>query len=369
MLIAEVRDGNVVDQMTPQDGDLLDRRIVLSGLSHGETPAELSDNSGGASLHFRLKQDTVQSARESSRRLQCTNNLKQIGLALQNYVAQENVFPGIDLKTYAIPGTNQFVSISHFSPIARMLPELDQMPLYNATNFNLSPVQGAGLNQTVMKTTLGNLLCPSDIQPPVPGYGRINYRFSIGPTPIWASGDYFSLSQAGPFTVHVAYPPVAFTDGLSTTVGVSERLEGDWIKGPFKWGGDYLYLATAPPPSIPSQLFDPDQAVRFCSGLSLSLPQESRGGESWLLSGLHFTNYNHCATPNTKVPDCCVNQNSLRSLRNRILEQGVYKASSYHPGGVNAVLMDGSVRFFTNGVNLRVWRAVSTRSGGEVVEF
>src|SRR5207249_1387725 len=58
MLIAEVRDGDVVEEMTPQDGDLLDGRIVLSGLSHGETPAELSYNSGGASLHFRLKQDT-----------------------------------------------------------------------------------------------------------------------------------------------------------------------------------------------------------------------------------------------------------------------------------------------------------------------
>src|SRR5262245_7025099 len=57
MLIAEVRDGDVVDQMTPQEGDLLDGRRVLSGLAHGETPAELSDNSGGASLHFRLKQD------------------------------------------------------------------------------------------------------------------------------------------------------------------------------------------------------------------------------------------------------------------------------------------------------------------------
>src|SRR5262249_39710292 len=65
MLVAEVRDGNVVDQMTPQDGDLLDRRIVLSGLSHGETPAELSYNSGGASLHFRLKQDSLTFRRSS----------------------------------------------------------------------------------------------------------------------------------------------------------------------------------------------------------------------------------------------------------------------------------------------------------------
>jgi prepilin-type N-terminal cleavage/methylation domain-containing protein/prepilin-type processing-associated H-X9-DG protein len=311
----------------------------------------------------------VQSAREASRRVQCTNNLKQIGLALQNYVAQQNVFPGIDLPTYTVPRTPWPVSTYYFSPVARMLPQLDQAPLFNATNFDLPPVQGAGLNQTVMKTTLGNLLCPSDIQPPVPGYGRVNYRFSLGPTPIWSPGGFYPLSQAGPFTVHVVYSPAAFTDGLSVTVGVSERLEGDWTKGPFKWGGDYLYLATATPPNLAPDLYNPDQAVRYCSGLSLSLPQESRGGESWLLSGLHFTNYNHCATPNMQIPDCSLNSNKLDDLWARINEQGVFKASSYHPGGVNAVLMDGSVRFFTNGIDLRVWRAVATRIGGEVVEF
>jgi len=58
MLVAEVGDGYAVDQMAPQGGGLLDRRRVLAGPSHGETPDELQYNSGGASLHFRLKQNT-----------------------------------------------------------------------------------------------------------------------------------------------------------------------------------------------------------------------------------------------------------------------------------------------------------------------
>jgi prepilin-type processing-associated H-X9-DG protein len=248
-----------------------------------------------------------------------------------------------------------------------MLPQLDQTTIFHATNFDLPPVEGLGLNTTVMMTDLGALLCPTDLQPPVSGFGRANYRFSIGPAPNMAAGSSHPLSLEGPFTVHVVYAPAAFTDGLSATIGVSERLQGDWAKGRFKWGGDYLYTATATPPSMAAALYDPDQAIRYCAGLSMALPQESRGGESWLLSGLHFTNYNHCATPNMKVPDCCLNSKRLQTLRARIIEDGVFKASSYHNGGVNAVLMDGSVRFVTDGVDPKVWRAISTRNGGEVV--
>lgn len=70
-----------------------------------------------------------------------------------------------------------------------------------------------------------------------------------------------------------------------------------------------------------------------------------------------------------KIPDCSLNSDNQRALLTRINEQGVFKATSYHHGGVNTVLMDGSVRFITDSVDMRVWRAVATRSGGEVVEF
>jgi hypothetical protein len=113
---------------------------------------------------------------------------------------------------------------------------------WGAVVFDLCPVDGAALqqNQTAMKVGLGVCLCPSDRQPPVPGYGRVNYRFSLGPTHRWAPGAPFPESATGPVTVHYVYTPADFRDGLSNTVGASERLQGNWLKGSFKLGGDYL---------------------------------------------------------------------------------------------------------------------------------
>jgi prepilin-type N-terminal cleavage/methylation domain-containing protein len=324
--------------------------------SGGFTLLELLVVVGIVGLLAALLLPAVQSAREASRRLHCANNLKQIGLALHNYLAQQNVFPAVDLKTFPIEKPH-VVTTYYFSPIARMLPQLDQAPLFSAINFSFPPLEGLAVNMTSMQTSLGTVLCPSDVQPPVQGYGRANYRFSLGPTPIWAAGRMPQFTS-GPFTVGVDYSRVDFPDGLSATVGVSERLQGDWTRGPFKSGGDYLCIATAIPPNLPPALWDADGAVRYCSTLSLSLPQESRGGESWLLSGLHFTNYNHCAAPNMRIPDCCLNFDKVEWIQHRINEQGVFKATSYHPGGVNTLVMDGSVRFFTDGVDLRIWRAV-----------
>ena len=126
----------------------------------------------------------LQAARAAGRRLQCANNLKQIGLALQNYLSSQNCFPAVDLNIGR-------ASRLYHSPVARMLPQIDQGPLFNAINFDLSPVDGASLiqNQTAMTVSLSIHLCPADIQPPVSGYGRVNYRFNLGPTHRWAPAE------------------------------------------------------------------------------------------------------------------------------------------------------------------------------------
>ncbi len=305
----------------------------------------------------------VQSARESARRAQCVNGLKQIGLALHNYEGIHNGFPPINIPTETYP---VFYSTNSYSPLARMLPQLELTPLYNSVNF-LTPADiggfALGANQTAMTTAISFLLCPSDPSDSPRGYGRVNYRFNIGPTPWYSSGANVPRSLSGPFTVHRFYRTADFADGLSQTAGVSERLQGDWISQRLD-RGDYLLT---PEGSGAEHSDDPDRAVAICASFTAGqTAQESRGGESWFLSGLHLTNYNHCSGPNASSPDCAFDPRK-EDVHDRAMHDGVFTARSNHPGGVNVMMMDGSVRFARDAIALPIWRALATRSGGEVV--
>jgi len=306
----------------------------------------------------------VQAARESARRAQCGNHLKQIGLALHSYHAKNNCFP----PTYLVAdfGPTSFDSYGH-SPFARMLPELEQTPLFNSINFESDETNPTMLhaNQTSMQTTLSVFLCPSDYGGGVPGYGRINYRVSLGPTPVVSP--YYKwpdIVRSGAFTSQLVHSAADFHDGLSNTLGVSERMQGDWSSAPFKARGDYVLMDL--PPDVANDVILPDQGLAACRTSGVGTEIESRAGESWFLFGYHFTAFNQCAPPNPKQRDCVFDRYTDLMV-DRVNHKGVMSATSAHPGGVMAMMMDGSTRFVRDGVALSVWRAIGTRSMGEVV--
>lgn len=309
----------------------------------------------------------VQSAREVARRAQCVNNLKQLGLALHNYVVSHGYFPGVASQTSDSVVSNRFPSPFEFSPHARMLNELEQSALYNSINFSLPPMIASGLNanQTAMTMSVSAFLCPSDGPSSVAGYARVNYRFSVGPTPRISPDLGSPSSWSGPFTVHRFYRPADFTDGLSQTVGASERLQGGWQGGSFRKGGDYRLSAELVFIPVLPGWQEADWSIGICAALPPVSEVETRSGESWILSGFHFGGYNHCAQPNSTT-DCAMDQ-FREGLAGRAHHSGVFSASSAHPGGVNTLQMDGSVHFTKDAVDLQIWRARSTRAEGEIL--
>ena len=198
--------------MTPRE-----RRHDSPGLPRAFTLIELLTTIGVIGLLIALIMPAVQMARESARRMQCTNNLRQIGLGLGNYLSSFGSLPG------AINGFG-------YSPHSAMLPHLDQRPLYNALNFTIPAfdTSPSSANLTAIQTTVTIFLCPSDQSSSREGRaGWSNYAANRGVDR--RNGD----RDNGAFTVWQSSSSTSlasFIDGMSTTASLSE-----WVLGPFYW--------------------------------------------------------------------------------------------------------------------------------------
>jgi prepilin-type N-terminal cleavage/methylation domain-containing protein/prepilin-type processing-associated H-X9-DG protein len=300
----------------------------------------------------------VQAAREASRRAQCAGNLKQIGLALHHYHASWNGFPVGFL--YAFQGASPASSPLQYrwSALAQMAPYLELTALYNALNFDFpigyKPTGSASLfwpyypaNTTVMATRVALFLCPSDGAPaPAADSGPCNYAFCSGDGA--NGGD--ATGANGAFILGPSRSVADLADGSSQTAAASEQLLG--IAGPYSqpsptpvpspWARAMARVAAAP-------LTDPDCAAAG-SGWLLNK------GAGWWDGNYQNTLYNHYLPPDADRPDCTVYHNP-----------GWKAARSFHPAGVNALFCDGHTAPVRRSVDLRVWRALATRAGGEVV--
>ncbi len=295
----------------------------------------------------------VQSAREAARRSQCTNNLKQIGLAVHNYLDVHGRFPIARGTRPARPYT--VISRYNYSGFSMILPFMEQTPIFSALNFNLTMTVQDG-NSTAMAAAIASYLCPSDAQQTPAGWGGTNYRFSEGSSILYsyAETDTGSVNTTmpapnGPFFAERSIRLAEITDGTSNTGLTSERLMGDFNQGLATVRRD-VYVS----PTWPST---PEEAFQNCEAVpdnSISSTGESGSGAPWLDGFLHTAIYKHVAPPNRK--SCYMYPARL-----------VMTASSLHPGGVNVGLADGSVRFIKDSIDRATWRALGSMNGGEVI--
>lgn len=295
----------------------------------------------------------VQKVREAAARMSCQNNFKQLGLALHNHNDTRGNFPyGYQVKSW--PGEGGTVPAGHFrwSVLAELTPFLEQSnvyntldltyPLYGGPNSN-PPYSFFPPNRFGVGLMVKIFLCPSDraaaiVADRAPG----NYVACAGSG---VNGADATVGD-GVFFVNSKIRILDIADGTTNTVMMSESLLGPG-------GADVPAGSGVDPQTMYASLGTADTlSDSACQSAVHKTNRQSTWADGAFPNGL----YNHWWTPNVARPDCIRHSNP-----------GWKAARSRHSGGVNVLLGDGSVRFVSNSVNPDVWKALSTRAGGEVV--
>jgi len=295
----------------------------------------------------------VQQAREAARRSSCKNNLKQIGLALHNYLGTHTVFP----PSVCVSGDpmSGYLAGGQWSIHARILPFVDQANAYNNADLELDYEDTVNFSVAALRVPI--YLCPSEVNDRARPTGTIthypvNYGFNGG---TWHVFDNTSKAGSnGAFYPNSRTSPRDFTDGMSNTLGFAEVKAYTHYKRDTDDG-------TATLPGNLMSLGGGDSSTR------------TSGHTEWVDGRVHQSGFTAVFRPNsiTPVGSATGLDGDYTSCREANTCTGptyaAVTARSWHEGIVQVLLMDGSTRAVSENINLATWRNLSSRNDGQVL--
>jgi prepilin-type N-terminal cleavage/methylation domain-containing protein/prepilin-type processing-associated H-X9-DG protein len=289
----------------------------------------------------------VQKVREAAARIQCSNNLKQMSLALHSHHDSRGYFP----QSRSVPLAVGQPAIT-YSVHTHLLPFMEQDNVYKLVDFTVD--WGHANNLVPRGAVVKSYFCPSEPNlGAIPnGWAPSSYRVNEGSNikfvphtsnPTLPDGN-------GPFWINKQFRFGDISDGTSNTAAFTERMFGDFTNASANELRDGYVLTQTPQ--------TPDEAMTICQSLdwqNLSYQGYSNNGGPWLAGAAQSTVIHFSVPPFARQ---CLYPNNFTM---------VSAASSFHTGGVMVGMCDGSVRFAAKSVSLATWRAVGSRNGGEVI--
>lgn len=302
----------------------------------------------------------VQRTRHAAHAMLCQSRLRTVVRAVHAYHEVFRMFPG-----YIRVGVPEH---SMYSIHSSLLPYLDESGIAEWINFELplrqphhSSMQQFAPHETAANTRVRTFVCPADPhQEQFPG--AVNYRGNWGVGPHWGRSREYPDSANGFFGKMHGFR-LTFRDiydGMAYTSAFSERTVGNAMPDDY----DPARTILIAPGNASLYCRNADDCAAYC--FALSQFREAAGvypfaGKYWLVTGVHQTLYNHILGPNSNTYDC-----QLFSYNPPIMAGS---ARSAHTGGVHVAFGDGHVRWIADDISIRVWRAMGSRDGGEVITF